>query len=177
MVGADGASFFQRRAGSAVQGLFRCSGAEGILSEMHRPAGLPVRWHFAKALIAAFVFENPRFINSSFRIAVYRMGAGTENGTLCKRFPGSNGFAACQSAAGFKMGKEDDEARKSHLIVYPLIVFARERIWFYKKGGISMEAPGPISICITNMVIVFGVLIFLACVIQLIHIVDPTKKK
>ncbi len=105
------------------------------------------------------------------------MGAGTENGTLCKRFPGSNGFAACQSAEGFKMGKEDDEARKSHLIVYPLIVFARERIWFYKKGGISMEAPGPISICITNMVIVFGVLIFLACVIQLIHIVDPTKKK
>ena len=27
------------------------------------------------------------------------------------------------------------------------------------------------------MVIVFGVLIFLACVIQLIHIVDPTKGK
>ena len=31
-----------------------------------------------------------------------------------------------------------------------------------------METPGPLSICLTNMVIVFGVLIFLACVIQLI---------
>ena len=40
-----------------------------------------------------------------------------------------------------------------------------------------METPGPLSICLTNMVIVFGVLIFLACVIQLIHIVDPTKGK
>ena len=40
-----------------------------------------------------------------------------------------------------------------------------------------METPGPLSICLTNMVIVFGVLIFLACVIQLIHIVDPTKTR
>ena len=40
-----------------------------------------------------------------------------------------------------------------------------------------MDTPGPISICLTNMVIVFAVLVFLACVIQLIHIVDPTKKK
>ena len=40
-----------------------------------------------------------------------------------------------------------------------------------------METPGPLSICLTNMVIVFGVLIFLACVIQRIHIVDPTKGK
>ena len=40
-----------------------------------------------------------------------------------------------------------------------------------------MATPGPLSICITNMVIVFAVLVFLACVIQLIHIVDPTKKK
>ena len=46
-----------------------------------------------------------------------------------------------------------------------------------QKGGLSMETPGPLSICLTNMVIVFGVLIFLACVIQLIHIVDPTKGK
>ncbi len=40
-----------------------------------------------------------------------------------------------------------------------------------------MEAPSPLSICLTNMVIVFGVLIFLACIIQLIHILDPTKNK
>ncbi len=40
-----------------------------------------------------------------------------------------------------------------------------------------METPSPLSICLTNMVIVFGVLIFLACVIQLIHILDPTKNK
>ena len=40
-----------------------------------------------------------------------------------------------------------------------------------------MDTPGPLSICLTNMVIVFAVLIFLACVIQLIHIVDPTKGK
>ena len=40
-----------------------------------------------------------------------------------------------------------------------------------------MDTPGPLSICITNMVIVFGVLIFLAFVIELIHVVDPTKKK
>ena len=40
-----------------------------------------------------------------------------------------------------------------------------------------MDTPGPLSICLTNMVIVFGVLIFLAFVIELIHIVDPTKKK
>ena len=37
-----------------------------------------------------------------------------------------------------------------------------------------MDTPGPLSICLTNMVIVFAVLIF---VIQLIHIVDPTKGK
>ena len=40
-----------------------------------------------------------------------------------------------------------------------------------------MESPSPLSICITNMVIVFAVLIVLAFVIQLIHIVDPTKGK
>ena len=40
-----------------------------------------------------------------------------------------------------------------------------------------METPGPLSICITIMVIVFAVLIFLAFVIQLIHVVDPTKNK
>ena len=40
-----------------------------------------------------------------------------------------------------------------------------------------METPSPISICIVNMVIVFAVLIFLAFVIELIHVVDPTKKK
>ena len=40
-----------------------------------------------------------------------------------------------------------------------------------------METPGPLSICITNMVIVFAVLIFLAFVIQLILVVDPTKNK
>ena len=33
-----------------------------------------------------------------------------------------------------------------------------------------MDTPGPLSICITNMVIVFGVLIFLAFVIELIHV-------
>ena len=40
-----------------------------------------------------------------------------------------------------------------------------------------MDTPSPLSICITNMVIVFAVLVFLAFVIQLIHIVDPTKNK
>ncbi len=40
-----------------------------------------------------------------------------------------------------------------------------------------MDTPGPISICITNMVIVYAVLTFLAFVIELIHIVDPTKNK
>ena len=45
-----------------------------------------------------------------------------------------------------------------------------------KKGGFYMDTPGPLSICITNMVIVFVVLIFLAFVIELIHVVDPTKK-
>ena len=40
-----------------------------------------------------------------------------------------------------------------------------------------METPGPLSICITNMVIVFAVLIVLAWIIQLIHLIDPTKKK
>ena len=41
----------------------------------------------------------------------------------------------------------------------------------------SMASPSPLSICLTNMVIVFAVLVFLALVIQLIHIVDPTKNK
>ena len=36
-----------------------------------------------------------------------------------------------------------------------------------------MESPSPLSICL----IVFAVLIFLAFVIQLIHVVDPTKNK
>ena len=40
-----------------------------------------------------------------------------------------------------------------------------------------MDTPYPLSICITNMVIVFAVLIFLAFVIELIHVVDPTKRK
>ena len=40
-----------------------------------------------------------------------------------------------------------------------------------------METPDPLSICITNMVIVFAVLIFLAFVIEMIHVIDPTKKK
>ena len=40
-----------------------------------------------------------------------------------------------------------------------------------------METPGPLSICITNMVIVFAVLIFLAFVIELIHVVEKKKKK
>ncbi|HJI72683.1 MAG TPA: OadG family protein [Veillonellaceae bacterium] len=40
-----------------------------------------------------------------------------------------------------------------------------------------METPSPLSICIVNMVIVFAVLIVLAFVIQLIHIIDPTKNK
>ena len=40
-----------------------------------------------------------------------------------------------------------------------------------------METPGPLSICITNMVIVFAVLVFLAFVIQRIHVVEPTKNK
>lgn len=40
-----------------------------------------------------------------------------------------------------------------------------------------MATPSPLLICITNMVIVFAVLIVLAFVIQLIHVVDPTKNK
>ena len=40
-----------------------------------------------------------------------------------------------------------------------------------------METPGPLSICIVNMVIVFAVLIVLAFIIPLIHVVDPTKNK
>ena len=42
---------------------------------------------------------------------------------------------------------------------------------------INMASPSPLSICLTNMVIVFAVLIFLAFVIQLIHVIDPTKAK
>jgi multisubunit Na+/H+ antiporter MnhC subunit len=48
---------------------------------------------------------------------------------------------------------------------------------FPGKVVCSMASPSPLSICLTNMVIVFAVLVFLAFVIQLIHIVDPTKKK
>ncbi|HJI72680.1 MAG TPA: OadG family protein [Veillonellaceae bacterium] len=48
---------------------------------------------------------------------------------------------------------------------------------YRRKVDYYMETPSPLSICITNMVIVFAVLIFLAFVIQLIHIVDPTKNK
>ena len=40
-----------------------------------------------------------------------------------------------------------------------------------------MATPSPLSVCITNMVIVFAVLIFLAFVIHLIHVIDPTKNK
>ena len=40
-----------------------------------------------------------------------------------------------------------------------------------------METPSPLSICIVNMVIVFAVLIVLPFIIQLIHVVDPTKNK
>ena len=40
-----------------------------------------------------------------------------------------------------------------------------------------MATPSPLSICLTNMVIVFAVLIFLAFVIQLIHVIDPTRAK
>ena len=39
-----------------------------------------------------------------------------------------------------------------------------------------METPSPLSICITNMVIVFAVLIVLEWIIELIHVLDPTKK-
>ena len=46
-----------------------------------------------------------------------------------------------------------------------------------RKVDYYMDTPGPLSICITNMVIVFAVLIVLAFVIQLIHILDPTKNK
>ena len=48
---------------------------------------------------------------------------------------------------------------------------------FSGKVVCSMASPSPLSICLTNMVIVFAVLVLLALVIQLIHIVDPTKKK
>lgn len=40
-----------------------------------------------------------------------------------------------------------------------------------------METPSPLSICIVNMIIVFAVLIVLAFIIELIHVVDPTKNK
>ena len=40
-----------------------------------------------------------------------------------------------------------------------------------------MATPSPLSICLSNMVIVFAVLIFLAFVIKLIHVIDPTKAK
>ena len=40
-----------------------------------------------------------------------------------------------------------------------------------------METPSAISICITNMVIVYAVLTVLAFIIELIHVVDPTKNK
>ena len=40
-----------------------------------------------------------------------------------------------------------------------------------------MDTLSPLSICIVNMVIVFAVLIVLQLIIQLIHVVDPTKNK
>ena len=46
-----------------------------------------------------------------------------------------------------------------------------------RKVDLYMETPSPISICIVNMVIVFAVLIVLQFIIQLIHVVDPTKNK
>ena len=49
--------------------------------------------------------------------------------------------------------------------------------FIFRKAVDSMASPSPLSICLTNMVIVFAVLVFLAFVIQLIHIVDPTKNK
>lgn len=39
-----------------------------------------------------------------------------------------------------------------------------------------METPSALSICITNLVIVFAVLIVLAFLISLIHRFDPTVK-
>ena len=48
---------------------------------------------------------------------------------------------------------------------------------YSERWILFMDTPGPLSICLTNMVIVFGVLIFLAFVIELIHVVNPTKKK
>lgn len=53
------------------------------------------------------------------------------------------------------------------------MIFTRKQ----KERGVVMETPGPLSICITNMVIVFAVLIVLAFIIELIHVVDPTKNK
>ena len=76
-----------------------------------------------------------------------------------------------------------DEAAGLHLrsawggpaLLLSLILFTP----FFYQGKVDsfMDTPGPLSICLTNMVIVFAVLIFLAFVIQLIHIVDPTKGK
>ena len=48
---------------------------------------------------------------------------------------------------------------------------------YRRKVDKYMATPSPLSVCITNMVIVFAVLIFLAFDIQLIHVIDPTKNK
>lgn len=40
-----------------------------------------------------------------------------------------------------------------------------------------METPSALSICITNLVIVFIVLIVIGFIISLIHVIDPTKNK
>ena len=40
-----------------------------------------------------------------------------------------------------------------------------------------MDTPSPLSICIVNMVIVFRLLLVHQFIIQLIHVVDPTKNK
>ncbi|MBF1133506.1 MAG: OadG family protein [Dialister invisus] len=53
----------------------------------------------------------------------------------------------------------------------------RTHLPILERWILFMDTPGPLSICLTNMVIVFAVLIFLAFVIELIHVVDPTKKK
>ena len=60
-----------------------------------------------------------------------------------------------------------------------MVFFVEDGIsrFMIRKVVDSMASPSPLSICLTNMVIVFAVLVFLAFVIQLIHIVDPTKNR
>ncbi len=67
--------------------------------------------------------------------------------------------------------------RKPSLLLTPMRICRREvlRRLFNRKVDYYMETPGPLSICIVNMVIVFAVLTVLAFIIQLIHVVDPTK--